>query len=84
MKWAFFDIEPLLNSRILKVELFGNRVVAVAAPRVATQNAANGKIYAFQCSVFLYSLNGILRACRREPAGRRRQRTYASLIETYG
>ena len=44
MKWAFFDIEPLLNSRILKMELVGNRVVAVAAPRVATQNAANGKI----------------------------------------
>lgn len=82
MKWAFFDNEPLLSKKTLKVELFRYRVVTVTAPRMATQNAAYGKIETFECPMFLNSLDGILRASRREPAGRRRQRTNAPLIET--
>ena len=38
----------------------GYGVVATAAPRVATENAANGQVKAFEWSMLLYGFNGIL------------------------
>ena len=35
-------------------------VVSTAAPRMATENAANGQVKAFEWSMLLYGFNGIL------------------------
>ena len=59
-------------------------VVAVASPRVATQDTADGEIESFERTMFLQSLYGILGACGGEPAGRRCQGGDVSPVETDG
>ena len=66
MKWAFFEVEWVIAFLYLEMELVRNRVVAVAAPGMATQNATYGQVKSFQSSVLLDGLNGILRTCRCE------------------
>jgi hypothetical protein len=51
---------------------------------MAAQDAADGKIESTERTMFTDSLNGILRAGRREAARRRCQRRYAPLIEVDG
>lgn len=51
---------------------------------MASQETANGQIETLHGTVLLNSLNGILTACRCEPARRRRQGGNAPLIEPYG
>ena len=69
---------------MLPVEVVGNGVVAVPAPRVAAQDAADAQIEPFQRAVFTDGLDGILRAGGRVAARRGRQRRYVPLIQTNG
>lgn len=57
-------------------------VVAVAAPGVTAEDAADSQVKAFERAVFTESLKGILRAGRSKPACRTAfQRRQANLIE---
>lgn len=51
---------------------------------MAPQETADSQIEPFHGAVLFNSLNGILTACRSEPAGGRCQWRYAPLIESYG
>ncbi len=64
-----------------KMELFRYGIIAIASPRVATEDSADGKIQALQSSVTLDSLHGILRTSGREAAGGWCQRTDTTLIK---
>ena len=59
-------------------------VVSTAAPRVATENAANGQVKAFEWSMLLYGFNGILWASGGESTHGGKQRRNSALIEAYG
>ena len=51
---------------------------------MAAENAPHSEPQPLERAVLLDSLNGILRAGRRETAGRRRKRGDVSLVKTYG
>ena len=51
---------------------------------MASQKASDGQIKPFHGTVLLNSLDGVLAACRSEPARRRCQGRNAPLIEPYG
>ena len=56
----------------------------MSAPRMASQNAAYGKVEAFERSMLAEGLEGILGTCRSEAARRATlQRRKADLIEPY-
>ena len=59
-------------------------VIAGTAPGIATQDAADGKIQAFERSVLLDGLKGILRTGGGETASGRRERSDELPIEQYG
>ena len=70
--------------RGLPMELLRNGVVAMSAPRMATQYATAGEIEAFEWPMPLYGFNGIRRAGRGVSARRREQRRYAFPVKLYG
>ena len=67
-----------------KMELFRYGIIAIASPRVATEDSADSKIQPLQSTVTLNSLHSILRTSGREAAGRRSQWTDTTLIEANG
>ena len=60
-----------------------HRVVAAAAPRMATQDAAHGKVEPFDGTVAAQRLNGVLRASGGEAARRGREGRNKTLVEPY-
>lgn len=61
----------------------GNRIVTGVSPRVAAEYAAQSEPRAFDSTMFLQRLDGILRAGRGVAARRRKVRRDRTLIEPY-
>ncbi len=57
-----------------------HRIVSAAAPRVASQQTANGKIQSLYRTILAQRFHGILAARRHKPARRRQQRRNAQLV----
>ena len=55
---VFFPL-ILLQIRQVPVKFIRNRVVAVASPRIATQDSPTSQIEAFQRTMLLDGLNGV-------------------------
>ena len=79
-------LSELLNVCRMVVGIQGlwNRIVTAASPWMTTAEASDGEPQSLQRSVFLDSLDSILRACGSEPASRRRERRDVTLVEADG
>lgn len=55
---VFFPL-ILLQIRQVPVKFIGNGVVAIASPRIATQDSPTGQIEALQRTMLLDGLNGV-------------------------
>ncbi len=77
--YRYFDILALSAFPFLR-----HRIVAGAAPGIASQDAPDGEVKTFDGTVLDDGLLGILRAGGRETADRRRERADASLVEDDG
>ena len=61
----------------------GHRIVSAAAPRVTARQPSQGEPRAFQQTVFAQGFQRVLRAGRRKPARRGRERRDAELVELH-
>ncbi len=83
----FFNVFPLLIGR--KSQKWDEkrqlryRVIAAAAPGMATQESADGEVEAFEGAVFAEGFEGVLGTGRGEAAAGLLERGDADLVETY-
>ena len=74
-------IRNIITTGIVPSERLWHGVVAAAAPGVTAQNALERQPEALQRTIFSESLEGVLRAGRRETAARRLERRDAQLVK---